>query len=127
MKREIIASITLLVVDLIWLSLFMKPRYSKMIQSIQGSPMVAKLLPAVLSYCCLVIGLIYFVLPNFKDKPFSVKNCLRYAFLFGIVVYGVYDFTAAAVLDKWNMPLAIIDTIWGGVLYFISCYILNFI
>ena len=81
MKREIIASLTLLVVDLIWLSLFMKARYSTMIQSIQNSPMVAKLLPAVLSYCCLVIGWIYFVLPNFKDKPFSVK-----------IVYGMHTF-----------------------------------
>ena len=127
MKKAIIGSILLLVIDLLWLRFFMHGRYEQMISTIQQSKMMVRVIPAVISYLFLIIGLIYIVLPNFKDKPFSVTNCLRYAFLFGIVVYGVYDFTAMAVLSNWNIPLAIIDTIWGGILYFTTCYLLNFV
>ena len=43
-------------------------------------------------------------------------------FLFGMCLYGVYDFTSGAIYKNWNFNLAIIDVLWGGFVYFISVY-----
>jgi len=32
------------------------------------------------------------------------------------VIYGVYDSTTYALLKKWDLTLAITDTLWGGTL-----------
>jgi uncharacterized membrane protein len=39
------------------------------------------------------------------------------AFLMGVAVYGVYDFTNLATLAKYEPAFAIADTLWGGVLF----------
>ena len=65
--------------------------------------------------------MIYFVLPNIK-KESLYEDSIYYGFTFGIIVYGVFDFTSATIFKEWNMNLAIIDTLWGGFLYFISSY-----
>ena len=51
------------------------------------------------------------------------NQCLRIGFSFGIVVYGVYDYTCGTIFEKWDFNLALIDTIWGGILYTISSYL----
>ena len=43
------------------------------------------------------------------------------------MLYGVYDFTAAAVIKNWDIKLALVDVLWGGIVYFIACYGLKFI
>ena len=105
----------------------MGSRYKNMIKKIQDTPMKTNLLYATIAYMLMVIGLNLFVLPNINTKNVTIKDCLTYGFMFGLVVYGIYDFTAGAVLKKWDMPLAIIDVLWGGFVYFMSCYILKFI
>lgn len=105
-----------------WLKVYMGPSYGPMIKKIQGEDMKPNYLYAALSYILLAIGLIYFVLPNISEENL-LKDSLRYGFLFGIIVYGVYDFTAAAVIKDWDIKLAIIDILWGGVLYFLTAYL----
>lgn len=39
------------------------------------------------------------------------------AFLLGVAVYGVYDFTNLSTLTKYEPAFAIADTLWGGVLF----------
>ena len=127
LKHRLISTATLLILDFLWIGLYMGSRYSTMIKNIQGSPMKTNWLYAVIAYTLMVIGLNHFVLPNINVKNVTVKDCLTYGFIFGLVLYGVYDFTIGAVLKKWSMSLAIIDVLWGGFVYFISCYILKFI
>ena len=105
-----------------WLKVYMGPSYGPMIKKIQGEDMKPNYLYAALSYILLGIGLIYFVLPNITEENL-LNDSLRYGFLFGIIVYGVYDFTAAAVIKDWDIKLAIIDILWGGVLYFLTAYL----
>ena len=127
LKYRVVSSLILLVLDFMWLGGFMAPRYSVMIKNIQGSPMKANMLYAVLSYLLMILGLQQFVLPNLDFKNITVKDCLKYGFVFGLVVYGVYDFTAAVVFKNWDINLALIDILWGGVVYFLSCYLLKFV
>ena len=126
-KHRLISTSTLLILDFLWIKLYMGSRYGDMIKNIQGSPMKTNMLYAVIAYTLMVVGLNLFVLPNINVKKISIKHCLTYGFMFGLVLYGVYDFTIGAVLDKWSMSLALIDVLWGGFVYFMSCYILKFI
>ena len=127
LKHRLISTTTLLVLDVLWITLFMGPRYKVMIKNIQGSELKTNILYAFLAYTLMVIGLNHFVLPNINVKNVKMSDCLSYGFLFGLVVYGVYDFTIGAVLKKWDMMLAVMDILWGGFVYFISCYILKFL
>ena len=127
LKYRVASSLILLVLDFMWLGGFMAGRYHVMIRNIQGSPMKANMLYAVFAYLLMIVGLQQFVLPNLDFKNITVKDCLKYGFVFGLVVYGVYDFTAAVVFKNWDINLALIDILWGGVVYFLSCYLLKFI
>jgi uncharacterized membrane protein len=127
LKHRLISTATLLILDFLWIGLYMGSRYSTMIKNIQGTPMKTNWLYAVIAYTLMVIGLNHFVLPNINVKNVTIKDSLTYGFIFGLVLYGVYDFTIGAVLKKWSMSLATLDVLWGGFVYFISCYVLKFI
>ena len=127
LKHRIISSLILLILDFLWLGGFMGKRYSIMIPKIQGSKMEPNMLYAFFSYLLMLIGLNVFVLPNLNIKNINIKDCLKYGFLFGIVLYGVYDFTTATVIKNWNIKLALVDVLWGGIVYFLACYGLRFI
>ena len=105
----------------------MGKKYSIMIPRIQGSKMETNMISAFFSYFLMIVGLNVFVLPNLDMKNITIKDCLKYGFLFGVVVYGVYDLTAGAVLKNWDMKLGLIDILWGGIVYFLACYGLKFL
>lgn len=116
----ILASVaTLLLLDVMWITGVMQKPYSTMISKIQGSDISMNKLFAVMAYVLMVVGLIMFVIPRIQ-KEFSWKKTAMIGALFGIIVYGVYDFTAAAVLKDWNIPLALLDITWGGTVYAIA-------
>jgi len=122
MKKEIISILILLILDFLWIGLFMKNRYQNEIKQIQGTPMSVNIAYAVVSYVLMTIGLVIFVLPNIRSEH-RLLDSLKYGFLFGVVVYGIYDFTAAAVISKWNMTTAILDVLWGGTVFFLASYL----
>ena len=127
-KHRIISTLTLLVLDALWIGIYMGKKYGIMIEKIQNSPMSGgKMIYAILAYSLMVVGLNIFVLPRINPNDVKIKDCLIYGFLFGMILYGVYDFTCAAVLKDWDIKLALIDILWGGFVYFISCFVLKFI
>ena len=78
------------------------------ITAIQHAPVQFRIIGAVVCYICLIGGLYYFILREHRSI-FS-------AFLFGIVIYGVYESTNYAILKRWKWEIMVMDTIWGGVL-----------
>ena len=120
--NTILSIISLLILDVLWLSIFMNKKYQTQVMEIQGSDMFVNKPMVVLTYTLMIIGLVVFVLPNIR-KGHELKDSLMYGFLFGMIVYGVYDFTNHAIFKKWNTTLAIIDILWGGFVYFIASYI----
>jgi len=121
-KQSVIATLVLLLADFLWIGLYMGKQYQTQVISIQGSNMKANPIFIVLAYLLMVVGLNVFVLPNIR-KGHELEDSLKYGLTFGIVLYGVYDFTSGAVLTKWNKKLAIVDVIWGGFVYFIASYL----
>lgn len=109
MKRLIKIFILLLLLDSIYLY-FIKDKYNKQIINIQKEPMVINLYSALIVYILISLGLYYI-------------NDVKMAFFYGIIIYGVYDFTNGAIFKNWNFNLAIIDTLWGGLLCGLTIYL----
>ena len=109
-----LSAITMIALDGLYLQT-MKTPFSNQLMQVQGSPLALKILPTILCYILLVFGLNYFII--------SKKQSLFDAFLLGIVIYGVYDATTYALITKWSPKLALIDTLWGGILMCTTAYI----
>jgi len=122
LKRNLVAIGILLLLDFMWIGLFMGKKYTRMISEVQGSDMEVKLPFVILAYLLMSIGLVVFVLPNIR-KGNELKDSLMYGFTFGIVVYGIYDFTIGAVITNWDNKLAAVDILWGGFVYGITAYL----
>ena len=108
----LVASVLLIIIDGIWLSFVAKNIFAIQIKRIQSTEMKLKLTPAVLSYLFLVFGLNYFII-----KPH--KSPIEAAFL-GWIIYFVFDFTNLAIFEKYSWITAMIDGLWGGVLYWLT-------
>ena len=130
MNKIVISTILLLVLDIIWIGGLMGGQYKGMIKKIQGSEMTVNLLYAVLTYILMIIGLQFFVISNVKEENLLIDS-LKYGFLYGMILYGVYGLTAAAVIKEWDILVTIYDILWGGTVYFLTPYltfiILNYI
>jgi uncharacterized membrane protein len=103
----------LLILDLVWITVFFGKPFSKMIEDVQGEKMKINLMGAIVAYILLAASAIFFI-------P-KTKNVYE-AFLTGFFTYGVYDSTNYATLKNWDAKLAIVDSLWGGVLFAIIKY-----
>ncbi len=122
MRKNIFASVILLVLDILWVVFFMSKAYKKQVQDIQGSKMKERMYLGGIAYILMVVGLNMFVLPNIR-KGHELIDSLKYGATFGLVVYGIYDMTAGAVFKNWDLKLAIVDVLWGSFVFFIASYI----
>ena len=122
MNKNIVATIVLLVLDVLWVTLYMRNAYKKQAQDIQGTQMKSRVYLGAIAYILMVVGLNMFVLPNIR-KGHELIDSLKYGATFGLVVYGIYDMTAAAVFKDWDLKLATVDIIWGSFVFFISAYV----
>ena len=112
----LISAIIFTSVDFIYLNMF-KNYFDKQIQRVQGSQTKFNFLGAILCYIFLIVGINYFII-----KP---RKSVSEAFLLGIVIYGVYETTNYAIFKNWSILTVIIDTLWGGLLFAITTYIIN--
>lgn len=107
-------SLFVFVADFVWLGVVMKNFYQHelgqiMRQNEQG--FAPRIFPAVIVYILIPVGIMLFVGPKAPDK--SLATAAIWGALFGLVVYGIYDLSNLAVLDKWTMRVTIADILWG--------------
>jgi len=108
----IITILLIIAVDLPWLAIGSKTSKA-MILSIQGSELQIRWLPGLLVY----IALAYLVhLPKSSQE----------AFLLGLCTYAVYDFTNYATLRNYSLRFAVMDSLWGGILFLIVYQLLKY-
>ena len=112
----LISAILFIFIDSVYLQLI-RPYFEKQIQDVQGSAIKVNFLGVALCYIFLIIGINYFII-----KP---RKSVTDAFLLGIVIYGVYETTNYALFKKWSLLTVFMDTLWGGVLFALTTYIVN--
>jgi len=110
----LISAVLFVCIDAIYLN-FMKGYFNNQIKQVQGSPIQLNLVGAFLTYIFLIYGLNYFII----SKNRSVGD----AFLLGIVIYAVYEFTNLSLLKNWHVLTTILDTTWGGILFALTTFL----
>lgn len=116
MLRFILSFVILLGLDSLWIGYLAKASYFKAyghVLRLEQGQLQPIWWAVVIVYLALVGGLNYFVL---ADKMASSLSLIFSGFIFGLVVYAVYDFTCLALFKNWPNCMSIVDTLWGGAL-----------
>jgi uncharacterized membrane protein len=113
-KQIIIIGVVMLLLDACYLY-FNTPMFMRLFRSVQHDDMRVKMIGVVLCYLLLIFGLYYFII--------SRRRPVMEAFLFGLVIYGVYETTNYATFNKWTPLMLVLDTVWGGTLFALTTWI----
>ena len=110
----VIYAVIVLIIDAIYLSSFSKD-YNMLFKKIQGKPLTVKKMPAMIVYLLLVGAWYIFI---YKEmQKYTTKEIIWRAMMLGFFIYGVFDATNMAIFENYSVRLAIIDALWGGVLF----------
>lgn len=100
----ILTAIILVAIEAVYLRI-MLPYFNSQIKKIQGKEITPRPYSVVIVYIIIITGLYYFIIgPNKSAKDGA---------FFGLVIYGIFNFTNHALLDNYSMSLVMIDLIWG--------------
>ena len=100
-----------LLIDLLWLGVVMKAFYSQELGELarrQGSAIAPRWGAAMLVYLLIPGGIVLFVPPLLGENG-TAWQAFGWGALFGLVLYGVYDLTNLAVLEKWTVRMTLAD------------------
>jgi uncharacterized membrane protein len=113
MKEYIIGLIVFLFLDVSWIYLNNK-MYLTNIENIQKSKFKLNIYKALITYLILCLYFIFLIY-----NKFSLLNCVLISFF----TYSIYNFTNLTAFENYSVLLAIIDTLWGPFVTFITMYI----
>lgn len=111
----IIPAFTMLTLDGIYLSNIGGPLFNPMIKNIQGEKMKLNAYGAIVVYVLMLFVLYKFIIMQ-RRAPSD-------AFLLGFCIYGVFDFTNIAIFKNYKYFPAVVDMIWGGILFYITTWV----
>ena len=118
LKLFLILLPSFLVMDLLWLGVVMKDFYSHELGALarrEGLGLAPRWSAAILVYVLIPAGIVIFVRPILGDTA-TLAQAFGWGAAFGLVLYGVYDLTNLAVLEKWTLRMTTADIVWGCVL-----------
>ena len=114
-KDFVIIAVTVLGLDFIAFKLYITQHFSKLIKSIQNSEMTINFFGAALAYFFITLTIYVFVI-----QP---KLSYFHAGLLGFLIYGIYETTNLALFKKWTLLTVLIDSVWGGILFFLTTFV----
>lgn len=129
----IAAAFAMILVDYVWLSLA-TPMYNMLVKSVQGANLRVRKLPAAFSYLSLLLAMFIFVIPAIARELGSKRGtgvdhhtkllrlCALYGGLLGFIIYSVFNFTNLAIFKDYLWFPAMVDSVWGGILFTIIPY-----
>ena len=109
LRNFAIALLVFVILDGIWLGFIIKPTYSRLLKRFKIKK--TNLLSALLAYALLALGISLLVIP----RIITSGNAFLLGALFGLVMYGFYNFTNLAIFDGYELSFLLIDTLWGTI------------
>lgn len=105
-------AIVLMVLDLPFLT-YILGSYRPMINAITGQPLnveynLRTILSVALAYTAMSLGLRELARDDWT------------AIVAGLAIYGTYSFTNMVLFPEWDPWVAVTETLWGGILYFLA-------
>lgn len=119
----------LAILDLVYLGYIMRGFYDQEIGELarrNGAALAPRWLAAFIVYLLIPAGIVLFVRPRMTIDG-SVGAALIWGAVYGLVVYGVYDFTNRSILEKWSWQLTLADLAWGMALCGVSSALLQWL
>jgi uncharacterized membrane protein len=124
LKRFFVLALSMLVLDILWISLVVGPVYDEAFNAMVR----LRLAPAGAFYLLFNFGLYYFAF--MKNTSASARLIRMDAAFFGLCVYGGYALTLLAVFSFYLVEIALLEIFWGAlvsllaaqsVLFFDAC------
>ena len=104
------AIVTFLVVDAIWIALFVRNYYESQVGSLlRDTPNFVAALVFYVAYAFAVV--VFAVKPALASG--RIVDALMLGALLGAIAYGTFTITNYAVLKDWTMGLVVSDIAWG--------------
>ena len=112
-KQYIVALITFLAIDGIWLTVVAKNFYAKHLGFLMSK--TPNLASAGIFYLIYILGMVVLVLSPALEKS-SLRQAILTGALFGLCGYATYDLTNLATIKDWPLLVTLVDLVWGTVL-----------
>lgn len=126
-KAFLIALPIIVALDLTWIAGLMSKFYQTRLHDllrfgVEGG-VAPRLLPTVLTYVFMILLVVLFAVP--KGVSGGPLQGFIWGAVLGILTYGLYNYTNLALFDKYNSVLAVVDTLWGGVIFGLTTLIVT--
>jgi len=112
-KLYILVLLVFLAIDMLWLGGIMAKFYKAELGVLvrrTGENLAPVWWAALVVYLLIPLGIMLFVLP----QAGSAGSSFIWGFLYGVILYGVYDFTNYSLLANWPWRMTFVDVLWGG-------------
>lgn len=114
--QTIIFGIVMTLIDVPWISLVMSRLYKNVFK------IKINYIGAIIAYLCMIV-----TYPFIISKFDTLKEKLEVALVIGLITFGTYGFTLAAIYDKYPLTTALAETLWGMTLFTLTTFISDFI
>jgi uncharacterized membrane protein len=111
--RIILASVTMALLDFVWLGFVAKKFYYSEIGSLLRDRPNKSV--ALLFYLIYAVAVVVFVVNPAIDKS-SLMHCIEFGGFFGVAAYATYDLTNLATLKDFSVKVTAVDIIWGTII-----------
>ena len=93
--------------------------FLNILKRVQKTNIIINYYGLVLCYIILAISIYYFGFLK-KISEFDM-------FLLGFFIYSVYELVNYTTFNNWTIKMVIIDSLWGGILYYIVYKIVKYV
>lgn len=114
LKSIVVIGISILILDFVWLKFVFGKYFINMLEGVQKEKLIVKPIGVFVAYTILIL-VAYFTI--------SKSSNIIEAFIFGFLIYAVYDSTNYATFSNYKANIAFIDSLWGGTLFAITYFI----
>jgi len=124
-KLYLLVLVIFLAIDLTWLGVLMAKFYKAELGPLarrSGEAMAPVWWAAFLVYILIPLGIMLFVLPRVSPENLAA-SALGWGFLYGVILYGVYDLTNYSLIDRWPWRMTLVDMAWGGFICAVTSYV----
>lgn len=119
-RKYFVALAIVLAIDLTWILVIMKSFYTQQFSSF-ARPEIVPVWSAALAWALIPLGIVLFVNKIAKNS----RQSLLYGAAYGLILYGVYDFTNYATLAGWTLTVVVVDVLWGTFLCALSSFLVK--
>jgi uncharacterized membrane protein len=107
--------VTMLVLDIAWLTAT-NATTRPMFAALQGQPLKIRWIPTLAVYAIMVAALWYFAV----SPSTNITDAAGRGAALGFSMYGLYDLTNYATLERYTLDFALTDIIWGTFLFTVT-------